>query len=42
MGTKRAFGNVDLGTEKEDTYLYSQKKLDIYGTEKLNFKTIFR
>ena len=42
MGAKWAFGNVDLGIEKEDTYLHSQKKQDIYGTEELNFKVIFR
>ena len=42
MGTKRAFGYVDLEIEKEDTYLYSQKNQDIFGTEELNFKTIFR
>ena len=42
MGAKRAFGGVDLGIEKEDTYLHSQKKQDIYGTEELNFKVIFR
>ena len=42
IGAKRAFGNVDLGIEKEHTYLYSQKKQDIYGTEELNFKAIFR
>ena len=42
MGAKRVFGNVDLGIEKEDTYLHSQKKLDIYGTEELKVKDIFR
>ena len=42
MGAKRAFGNVDLGIEKEDTYLHSQKNQDIYGTEELKFKVIFR
>ena len=42
MGAKRIFGNVHLGFEKADTYLYSQKKQDIYGTEELNFQTIFR
>ena len=42
MGAKSAFGNVDLGIEKKDTYLHSQKNQDIYGTEELNFKVIFR
>ena len=42
MGAKRAFGTVDLGIEKEDTYLHSQKNQDIYGTEELNFKVILR
>ena len=42
MGANRVFGNVDLGNEKEDTYLHSQKNQDIYGTEELKFKVIFR
>ena len=42
MSMKRIFGNVHQEIEKEDTYLYSQKKQDIYGTEELNFQTIFR
>ena len=33
MGAKRAFGNVELGIEKEDTYLHSKQNQDIYGTE---------
>ena len=42
MGAKRAFGNVDLEIETEDTYLHSQKNRDIYGTAELKFKVIFR
>ena len=42
MGAKRAFGTVDQGIKKEDTYLHSKKKQEIYGTEELNFKVIFR
>ena len=42
MGVRRALGNKDLKIEKEDTHLHDQKNQDIYGTEELNFKTIFR
>ena len=42
MDAKRAFGNVDLGIEKEDTHLHGQKNQDIYGTEEPNFKAFFR
>ena len=42
MGAKRAFGIVDMGIEKKDTYLHCQKNQDIYGTEALKFKVIFR
>ena len=42
MGTKRSFGNVDLGIDTEDTYLHNQKNQDIYGTDELYCKVIFR
>ena len=42
MGAKRAFGNEKLRIEKEDTHLQGQKNQDIYGTEELKFKVIFR
>ena len=42
MGAKRAFGNVDLGIEKEDSNLHGKKNQDIYGTEELKLKVIFR
>ena len=42
MRANRVFGNVDLGIEKEDTYLHSQKNQDIYGTEELIYKVILR
>ena len=42
MGLKRAFGNEALRIEKEDTRLHGQKNQDIYGTEELKFKDIFR
>ena len=42
MGVKRAFENEDLRIEKENTHLHSQKNQDIYGTEELKFKEIFR
>ena len=42
MGVRRAFGNEAMRIEKEDTHLHGQKNQDIYGTEELNFKVIFR
>ena len=42
MGVKRAFGNKDRSIEKEDTPLHGQNNQDIYGTEELESKVIFR
>ena len=42
MGAKRAFGNEKLRIEKEDTQLQGQNNQNIYGTEELKFKVIFR
>ena len=42
MGVKRALGNKDLKIEKEDTHLHDQKNQDIYDTEELKTKVIFR
>ena len=42
VGANRVFGNVDLGIEKEDTYLHSPKKQDVYGTKELIYKVILR
>ena len=42
MGGKRAFGMEDLRIEKEDTHLHGQKNQEIYGTEELQCKVIFR
>ena len=42
MGVKRAFGNKVLRIEVEDTHLHGQKNQDIYGTEQLKSKVIFR
>ena len=42
MGVKRALWNKDLKIEKEDTHLHDHKNQDIYGTEELKSKFIFR
>ena len=42
MGGKRAFWKKDLGFEQEDTHLHGQKNQEIYGTEELQCKVIFR
>ena len=42
MGVKRDFGNKDQIIEKEDTHVHGQKNQDIYGTEELKSKVIFR
>ena len=42
MGVKRAFGKEDLRIELEDTHLYGEKNQEIYGTEELQCKVIFR
>ena len=42
LGAKMAIGHLDLGCGKALTYLHSKKKQDIYGTEELKFKFIFR
>ena len=42
IGVRRAFGNEAPRIQKEDTHLLGQKIQDIYGTEELKLKDIFR
>ena len=42
MGAKRALGKEELRIEKEDTHLHGKKNQEIYGTEELQCKVIFR